>query len=221
MWWGKWISCFAFFPLKGTFPCLCVNACAHVHVFHIVCVCVCTVCIYVWSHSECVCLCGVMIRWGVESRTLHPSASEQLLKVRGRSCIGYRRSAFVWRSACWVHEFKKAAFSGGQAVNKWGVFRLYCITALRALNACVCVRAGGWVSTSVNISLSLDDGNWLHLKAIFFLDMHSVGQDPGAIYYIRLRHVQSADWEDSVPWPYLMKPGPHAAERFCRAAQWK
>lgn len=44
--------------------------------------------------------------------------------------------------------------------------------------------------------------------------MHSVGQDPGAIYYIRLRHVQSADWEDSVPWPYLMKPGPHAAERF-------
>lgn len=55
------------------------------------------------------------------------------------------------------------------------------------------------MGASVNISLSLDDGNWLHLKAISLLDMHSVGPDPRTIYYIRLRHVQSADREDSVP----------------------
>lgn len=55
------------------------------------------------------------------------------------------------------------------------------------VRVCVCVGA------SVNIILSLDDGNWLHLKAIAFLDMHSVGQDPRAIYYIRLKYVQSAD----------------------------
>lgn len=52
---------------------------------------------------------------------------------------------------------------------------------------CVCVGA------SVNIFLSLDDSNWLHLKAIAFLGMHSVGQDPRAIYYIKLKYVQSAD----------------------------
>lgn len=50
----------------------------------------------------------------------------------------------------------------------------------------------------MNIFLSLDDSNWLHLKAIAFLDMHSVGQDPRAIYYIRLKYVQSAEGEDSV-----------------------
>ncbi len=65
---------------------------------------------------------------------------------------------------------------------------------------CVCVLALHigplqyvCVGASVNISLSLDDSNWLHLKAIAFLDMHSVGQDPRAIYYIRLKYVQSAD----------------------------
>lgn len=76
------------------------------------------------------------------------------------------------------------------------------------LRVCVCAHAywtsavrvcvGG--SASVNISLSLDDSNWLHLKAIAFLDILSVGQDPRAIYYIRLKYVQSADEEeDSAP----------------------
>lgn len=73
---------------------------------------------------------------------------------------------------------------------------------------CACVLL--WVGASVNICLSLDDSIWLHLKAISILDVHSVGQDPGAIYYIRWRHVQSAAREDSETWPYLMKAGPHA-----------
>lgn len=45
---------------------------------------------------------------------------------------------------------------------------------------------------SVNNSLSLLYNYWLHLKAISFLDMHSIGQDLRAINYIRLKYVQSA-----------------------------
>lgn len=71
-------------------------------------------------------------------------------RTRLKQCISYRPSALIRRSACWVYNFKKAGLSRGQAVNKWGVFRLYCITALRVLNkcaqiACVCVCVGGWV----------------------------------------------------------------------------
>lgn len=61
----------------------------------------------------------------------------------------------------------------------------------------ICVFAVS-VSGSDWIILSLDDSNWLHLKALSFLDLRSVGEDPRAIYYIRLKYVQSADCEDSV-----------------------
>lgn len=54
-----------------------------------------------------------------------------------------------------------------------------------------------WVCVSVNMSLSLDDGIWLHLKAVSVLG--SLGQNPRVIYYIRWRYVQSAAAEDSVP----------------------
>lgn len=48
------------------------------------------------------------------------------------------------------------------------------------------------------MSLSLDDGTWLHLKAASVLDF--VGQNPRVIYDVR--------WRGSVcPEPYLMKPG--------------
>lgn len=48
------------------------------------------------------------------------------------------------------------------------------------------------------MSLSLDDGTWLHLKAASVLD--SVGQNPRVIYDVR--------WRGSVCLePYLMKPG--------------
>ena len=44
-----------------------------------------------------------------------------------------------------------------------------------SVSVCVCACAAYWpfavrVCGSVNISLSLDDSNWLHLKAIAFLD---------------------------------------------------
>lgn len=47
------------------------------------------------------------------------------------------------------------------------------------------------VGVTVNLFLSLDDSNWLwlYLKAIGFLDKHSIGQVPGSIYYIRLKYV--------------------------------
>lgn len=79
-------------------------------------------------------------------------------------------------------------------MNEYGVFRFDCITALRALNKCAQVYVGVCMSVgaSVNISLSLDDGIWLHLKAVSVLVLQSVGQDPRAIYYIRLRNVHSA-----------------------------
>lgn len=50
-----------------------------------------------------------------------------------------------------------------------------------------------WVCVRVNMSLSLDDGTWLHLKAASVLD--SVGQNPKVIDDVRWRDVQSAATE--------------------------
>lgn len=40
-----------------------------------------------------------------------------------------------------------------------------------------------WVCVSVTMSLSLDDGTWLYLKAVSVLD--SVGQNPRVIHFKR------------------------------------
>lgn len=76
---------FCLLPLKGIFTCVCAHMCVRSKLCARTCLCLCVhACM---SRSASRCLCDIMRRRGVESRTLHPGLSKQLMEVQGRSNV--------------------------------------------------------------------------------------------------------------------------------------